>query len=90
MAISGNGRRRPVVNTPEILTLTEVASLLRIGERTAYELARRGRIPAAKVGGQWRTRRTDIDAWLSRGGEVPTGEGGLESSHERELRGSLR
>lgn len=60
------------MNTPEFLTLPEVAALLRIGERTAYDLARAGRIPAAKVGGQWRIRRTDLDAWLARGGEAGT------------------
>lgn len=55
---------------PEFLTLAEAAALLRIGERTAYNLARDHRIPAAKVGGQWRVRRTDLDAWLARGGEA--------------------
>ncbi len=54
---------------PEILTLAETAALLRIGERTAYDLARQGRIPAARVGGQWRIRRKDLDAWLDAGGE---------------------
>jgi excisionase family DNA binding protein len=57
------------VARPEILTLPEAASFLRIGERTAYDLARQGRIPAAKVGGQWRFRRSDLDTWLAAGGE---------------------
>jgi putative molybdopterin biosynthesis protein len=56
--------------TPEFLTIPEAAALLRIGERTVYDLARHRRIPAAKVGGQWRIRRTDLDAWLERGGEA--------------------
>ena len=58
------------MQSPEFLTLPEVAALLRIGERTAYDLARTQRIPAAKVGGQWRIRRTDLDAWIARGGEA--------------------
>ena len=56
---------------PEFLTVPEVATLLRIGERTAYDLVRGGRVPgAAKVGGQWRIRRRDLDAWIDAGGEA--------------------
>ena len=56
---------------PEFLTILEVAELLRLAERTAYDLVRKGRIPgAAKVGGQWRIRRADLDAWLAAGGEA--------------------
>ncbi len=58
------------MDTPECLTLPEAAALLRIGERTAYDLARTHRLPAAKVGGQWRIRRADLDLWLARGGEA--------------------
>lgn len=58
------------MDTLEFLTIPEVATLHRIGERTAYDLARTQRIPAAKVGGQWRIRRTDLDAWIDRGGEA--------------------
>jgi putative molybdopterin biosynthesis protein len=55
---------------PDILTLAEAAAMLRIGERTAYDLARQGRIPAAKVGGQWRIRVRDLERWLDHGGEA--------------------
>lgn len=55
---------------PEFLTVPEVAVLLRIGERTTYDLARLRRIPAAKVGGQWRIRRRELDAWIEKGGEA--------------------
>lgn len=48
---------------PEYLTLAEAAELLRIGERTCYDLARQRRLPAAKVGGQWRIRRADLEAF---------------------------
>lgn len=56
---------------PEFMTLAEAAELLRIAERTCYDLARQGRLPAAKVGGQWRIRRTHLDAWIDKGGEAP-------------------
>lgn len=61
--------------SPEFLTLAEAAEILRIGERTAYDLARDHRIPAAKVGGQWRIRRADLDAWIDRGGEAAESRG---------------
>ena len=62
---------------PEFLTVSEVAAKLRLAERTAYGLIRDGRIPgAAKVGGQWRVRARDLEAWLDAGGEAnrPAGE----------------
>lgn len=42
---------------PDILTLAEAASLLRISLSTAKKLARSGELPASKVGGQWRLSR---------------------------------
>lgn len=35
----------------EILTIREVAKLLKINEKTAYKLASAGKIPGFKVGG---------------------------------------
>ena len=40
-------------------------------------MAQRGELPAFKVGGQWRFRRSDLDAWIdvktrrAAGGEGP-------------------
>ena len=48
----------------EILTLPEVAQLLKVAEKTVYSMAQKGQLPAFKVGGQWRFKRTDIDAWI--------------------------
>ena len=36
----------------EILTLPEVAQLLKVAERTVYTMAQKGELPAFKVGGQ--------------------------------------
>lgn len=47
----------------EILTLDEVASYLRAGKRTVYRLTQNGEIPAFKVGGTWRFRRSELDRW---------------------------
>lgn len=48
----------------EILTIREVAALLKVGEKTTYTMAQSGDLPGFKVRGQWRFRRSDIDAWI--------------------------
>ena len=49
----------------EILTIRELAALLKIGEKTAYTMAQNGELPGFKVRDQWRFRRVDIDAWIA-------------------------
>src|SRR5512145_1223789 len=46
------------------LTTEEVLEYLQVNLRTVYRLIKAGRIPAVRVGRQWRFRKTDIDAWL--------------------------
>ena len=48
----------------EILTLDEVAAFLKAGKRTVYRFAQNGDIPAFKVGGTWRFRRSDLERWI--------------------------
>ncbi len=48
----------------EVLTLKEVAALLKIAEKTAHMMVQGGDLPGFKVGGQWRFKRKDIDAWM--------------------------
>lgn len=50
----------------EILTIRELAALLKIGEKTAYTMAQRGELPGFKVREQWRFRRANIDAWIAK------------------------
>jgi len=51
----------------EILTLEEVAAYLKAGKRTVYRLAQKGEIPAFKLGGTWRFRRSELDIWIAEG-----------------------
>ena len=51
--------------TDEILTLKEVAQYLKLAEKTAYRLAAEGKLPGFKVGGSWRFRKEDIQAWIT-------------------------
>lgn len=50
----------------DILTIREVAGYLKITEKTAYRLAAEGTIPGFKVGGAWRFRRDQIEAWTKK------------------------
>jgi excisionase family DNA binding protein len=46
------------------MTLKEVARYLGLHVMTVYKLTREGRVPAAKIGGQWRFKRNVLDEWL--------------------------
>jgi excisionase family DNA binding protein len=57
------------------LTTEEVLAYLQVNLRTVYRLIKAGKIPAVRVGRQWRFRKRDIDAWLdsqrTQGGGTP-------------------
>ncbi len=46
------------------LTTEEVLDYLQVNLRTVYRLIKAGKIPAVRVGRQWRFRKRDIDSWL--------------------------
>ena len=48
----------------KLLTLQQIAQRLQISETTLYKLVRNGKIPAIKVGNQWRFKIKDINRWL--------------------------
>ncbi len=48
-------------NLADVMNLDEASRYLRIKRRTLYSLAARGDVPAAKIGGQWRFRRSQLD-----------------------------
>ena len=48
------------------LTTDEVLEYLQVNLRTVYRLIKAGKIPAVRVGRQWRFRKADIDSWLER------------------------
>src|ERR1700682_4562634 len=47
------------------LTTEEVLEYLQVNLRTVYRLIKAGKIPAVRVGRQWRFRKRDIDNWLN-------------------------
>jgi excisionase family DNA binding protein len=56
------------------LTTEEVLAYLQVNLRTVYRLIKAGKIPAVRVGRQWRFRKRDIDAWLDTQRTQQTGQ----------------
>jgi len=48
----------------EVMTLQDVADFLRVHPNTIYRLARRGTLPAFKIGTDWRFHRSSIEQWM--------------------------
>lgn len=46
------------------LTTEELLEYLQVNLRTVYRMIKAGRLPAVRVGRQWRFRKSDIEAWL--------------------------
>ena len=67
--MSGNERR---LAPNEILTIDEVAEYLRLTPQTIYKWAQERRIPAVKLGKEWRFRRSVIDKWFDDQLQWPT------------------
>ena len=77
-AIHGSER-----DVPDFITIKDVCELLKLSERTVYNLCREGKLGgAAKVGNQWRIDREELLAWLKTGGaarfRTKDNEGGEE------------
>jgi PTS system nitrogen regulatory IIA component len=49
----------------DILTIEEVAKYLRVSERTVYDWAQKGEIPAGKIGTVWRFKKLEIEKWVN-------------------------
>ncbi len=55
----------------EILTIKEVAALLKLAAKTVNATTNAGELLAVKIRGQWRIRRAELERWMdeqSRGG----------------------
>jgi len=48
----------------KIMTLEEVAEYLRVKPQTIYTWAQEKKIPAAKLGKEWRSKKSMIDKWF--------------------------
>jgi len=50
--------------TPEVLTVGEAASLLRLDEDQVVQAAQRGELPARRIASDWRFSRLALLSWL--------------------------
>jgi len=51
--------------TAEVMTSVEAAQYLKMHVKTVCRLAKEGKIPARKVGSEWRFLRSVLDGWLA-------------------------
>lgn len=59
-----------------LLTAEQVARYLRVDKFTVYRLVAQKKIPAFKVGNQWRFKQELLDDWLKKNSNL---SGGTES-----------
>ena len=51
--------------TRQVMTSVEAAVYLKMHVKTVCRLAKEGKIPAKKVGSEWRFLRSVLDRWLA-------------------------
>jgi PTS system nitrogen regulatory IIA component len=49
----------------DIMTIEEVAKYLKLKPQTIYSWSQNGKIPAAKLGKEWRFKKSIIDKWFN-------------------------
>jgi excisionase family DNA binding protein len=73
-------------NPPEaFLTTDEVLAYLQVNLRTVYRLIEAGKLPAVRVGRQWRFRRRDVDAWLDTQRAAPVTTRQIDATEPRRI-----
>jgi excisionase family DNA binding protein len=50
----------------QVLTIKEIAEILKLAEKTVYSMAQDGELPTFKVRGQWRIRKVDFEKWMAK------------------------
>lgn len=68
---------------PKLLTVREVADLLRVHQRTAYRLITGGSIQAIKIGSQWRVPESALMEYLEKGLREPVTRGSSKSAPQQ-------
>ena len=57
-----------MTQSSDLLTVKEVAEILRVSQPTVLRMIDDGELRAIRVRNQWRIRRSDLEAFLQRGG----------------------
>ncbi len=58
----------------EVLTIDELANYLKLKRQTIYRWAQKGKLPGAKIGKEWRFRKSLISEWLEKNLGAPQGK----------------
>jgi len=65
LIMTGNNKQGDL-NMEKWLTLEQIAEYLQMSTSSIYKMAQAGKIPAYKVGRQWRFRKEEIDKWVEK------------------------
>ncbi len=66
------GGRRIAMSQEKFMTTKEVAQYLRVDQYTIYRLVTQKKIPAFKIGNQWRFKRSVLERWLKTKMNIPS------------------
>jgi excisionase family DNA binding protein len=55
----------------QLLTVEEVAALLRVSQKTVYRMVEEGKLQAVRVMAQYRIKSAVLDAFIEAGGTPP-------------------
>ena len=66
--INKNESRQPpgILEMEELITLEELSRYLKISKPTLYKMVEKGKIPALKIGSQWRFKKAEINRWVEK------------------------
>ncbi len=66
----------------QLLTVTEVATVLRMSEQKVYTLCRDGSLKAAQIGSQWRIDEDDLKDFIRASQTAPDAPGEASTDSE--------
>ena len=69
-----SNKRYGDVTMDKWLTLEQIAEYLQMSTSSIYKMSKKGKIPAYKVGRQWRFRKEEIDKWIRKQRSLRTGK----------------
>lgn len=72
-----------IESCPPLMTVVELAKVLRVGKNTAYSLVSKRIIPSVKIGRQFRVYKEDVITFLRRSRSRSIGLSRLSKKHIR-------
>jgi DNA (cytosine-5)-methyltransferase 1 len=67
----GPASMNQTTSADSVMTLEEVATTLRVSDKTVRRLVKSSSLPVFRVGGGWRIRKNDLNTWIATGGSSP-------------------